>query len=391
MGNKSRTAWKTLAAFFAACILILSCSAIGGGTNTETPPTFSSEGSAESLPASFSPDTASNVPPVDIIQQMGAIPAYGGSASCLSDSYPQATVDQSFLDAYDGNSVEQMEGIVLGVCGLSEGDPVTTNIYFPDGKVESQTGIVKSDVSGMTANSFDFYYVVGLDQPTGSYRFEFQTPKGTAEAALDVVAPDRPRLYIDMEPDQSNLILYNFKPNENVRILIYMQGKLDAWQKFTTDDNGNLTIPNGFEGPGTEGYDGTVSSRKGEYVAIGEVSGQVGYQDKGWYFGYTTWAAGDVYCPSAHDPVVGLGPTQYAEVISDHAYGQVAGSQSTVSIPKGTRLRIFVQAAPYCENGSIWWLAMCSDFTPALSGCPANGQLLVPEAVGQDQYLQAAP
>jgi len=393
MENKSRSAWKTCAGFVIACILILSCNAITG-SNRETPTIPLQESPTDSQPVPFSPDNASKVAPEDIIQQMGSIPAYGGSASCNSpDTYSQPTVDQSFIDTYGGKPVEMMEGIVLGVCGLSEGDSVTTNIHFPNGKVESQKGVVKSNVIGEVANSYDLSYVVGLDQPAGPYRFEFQTSKGTAEATLDVIAPDGPQLYVDMEPTKSDLILYNFKPNEKVRILIYMKGMLDAWQEFTIDKNGNLTIPNDFEGPGSAGYDGTVASRKGEYVAVGEASGQVGYKEKGWYFGYTYWAAGDIYCSGAHTPVIGFGPYQYVEVISDHAFGKlyVSGSQSTIPIRNGTRFHIAPASQPYCKDGAIWWAADCSTATPVIPGCSANQGLVVPEAIDQDVFLQAAP
>ncbi len=149
-------------------------------------------------------------------------------------------------------------------CGWGPDEVVEVTIAYPDGHTESRQVLAEPD-----ANEPDYYQVLvhhftPLGSPPGPYTFTFAGESGQVSHVVEFVPRTEPRLYMK---DNKQLLLYNFAPNERVRLFAYRyeeQGKaaLLAWNTFTVNIAGQLEVQVG-------------GVRAAWWVALGDLSGEV--------------------------------------------------------------------------------------------------------------------
>ena len=314
----------------------------------------------------FSLVNANTTPPQDIIQE---IMYFGGAGGGYCD---RMVGESEYLEiSVCPNDVIELMGLLrLTVTGVESGDAVTLTITYPD----NNQLIVE-----LTADSggyITYDYIPEITDQTGEYIFYFQTPKGNIQQVIRVIQPAIPRLYL--VPEEKMLILYNFSPNEHIR-LFYYGSTFDsvgfkAWKSYQTDDQGSISIKyTDLEDP--------------LFVAVGDITGQVTFQEKGEDALEEVWAGGDVICPGAPPP---LGIRWEDNVmVTTNIIAKIENYEeiSYTNIPAGTKLQIdFNWTAPICENESIWW-PVCS---PAIEGfnCGNWPYVWIPEGYGDIYFIQ---
>ena len=216
-------------------------------------------------------------------------------------------------------------------------------------------------------------YIPGLRDPMGQYKFTFSGSGWAQTKEIQVVDANGPRLYLTLNSD---LIIYKFDPMERVRIFAYEKyngerrdAKLIGWKEYIVDTNGELTI---------------ATDITGNYVAVGEKSGEVFSQEEGESDNWTLWLGltSDVYCDNALKEV-GIKPNGSAKVMKDilpiykyDSAGKVieAGNET---FGKGTIVKIMSNAI--CYDGMFLWNVQCSD-----KDCGG----MIPEADSNGVYLR---
>lgn len=325
----------------------------------------------------FDLDTMNTRLPEDIIQEVGYFGGMGGCGrfcNCIIKDDDGPTV---FMER---DAIEVMGNLGAEVCGLTANEVVNLSVTRPDGvRLAFQT--ISDNVNTSQADDYSatFEYVPGLEDPLGDYLFQFQGNGWSIEKSVSLQDVKTPHLFID--PENHLLILYKFQPNENVRVLAYAVGesgnKLMGWKAFQTDENGKREIRNSLEA---------------KFVAIGEESGQVWGNTKGYFEGdwFGIHPGTSIYCPGAPIPA-GIRPGGYAvvtadalpyyEIVYDVNDSGVYGVQSLTrkgTLPKDTPLKI--DSNPVCHHGQFYWTVRCLG--------AACGYVTVPEAGLDGYYLQ---
>ncbi|MGW8251094.1 MAG: hypothetical protein ACWGO1_10665, partial [Anaerolineales bacterium] len=94
--------------------------------------------------------------------------------------------------ACPADSVEQMGYLALMLSGLAPMESLTLTLTYPDGSLISHTLEASRGTNGFVRYEF----IPDLADPTGEYRFTFQTSSGDYEKELAVTPPEHPRLYL---------------------------------------------------------------------------------------------------------------------------------------------------------------------------------------------------
>ena len=111
-------------------------------------------------------------------------------------------------------------------------------------------------------------YGTDLNDPTGSYTLRFEGKTGEIQCSVYVETESCLFEYWKKNKDdeywsKSKLTLYNFEPNERVRLFAYNRGgTFVAWQEFRVSSDGQLTIHI------------TGESKEYSYAVVGDISGE---------------------------------------------------------------------------------------------------------------------
>jgi hypothetical protein len=132
-----------------------------------------------------------------------------------------------------------------------------------------------------------FYSRQSNKDPQGIYKFTFEGDDGrTVAIDIDLGKPDGPRIYLQRD---GTLFLYNFNPEEEVRLFEYcdvpdpgtLQFEFSNWDSFKVDGAGQLTLKltrylNGVKISDnvTRAFEDKSRMRECYYIAVGEQSGE---------------------------------------------------------------------------------------------------------------------
>ncbi|MFL7870451.1 MAG: hypothetical protein AB8I58_16605 [Anaerolineales bacterium] len=302
----------------------------------------------------FSWDSGNTLPPKDVIQEVGFYGGGGGWIVC--HDYPGN--DSSCRE----EGIEPMQWIYIGHDEVAPNEKFDVTISLPDSSI--QKDVVTSSAEGKL--SYDYLPLPGF--PVGEYRFSFDSANMHFEEKIDVIKPLVPRMYMTgediRESGEKKIILFNFLPNERVRLFAYTSqaGELALWQEFMVDENGMSTIENQLE------------ERSYSFAAVGDASGVVYPPFEGelifpasTLFDSSTWGRGtEIYCQGAPDPVPGISPFTKVVVISEDVYLEpmdapyIKEVAEHVYLPKGTVVEIWGVDSPFCKDNAYWWTVNCS-------------------------------
>lgn len=223
-------------------------------------------------PVEFSIQESKHTTPSDVLRELSYSGGFGGGgADCSEDPLDSPIIN--YFKKEDG--FEWQENIDAISCGWDEGMNVQISLSLPD----AEPLIEKNEIAS-SYGDVGLYYDIPLNTQPGEYELKFIGRSETVETLIKIIQSEEPRLYqID-----NQLILFNFLPNENVRLLIYtgtndyvffrpalldssMFGyvELVAWEEYQVDEAGQLIL-NLLHLDQNEYY---------EYIVIGDQSGEV--------------------------------------------------------------------------------------------------------------------
>jgi hypothetical protein len=221
--------------------------------------------SAEPASVGFSLDAAQLTTPDDVLAEvMTTVGGGGGGCGAVTDP-------SIFAEAPNEPVVELMAVLDLLGCNWKPGDAVIVTATLPDGQTLDFQADVEPD------GTFNLPFQTALQDAPGEYAFAAKSSDGvTANATIEVSAPDGPR----MRSYGDRLFLYNFVPNERVRLIAYRFDEAKnayefaGWQSFNVDANGRLFIDldDSAQGPlFAFGVVGDVAGPVSEFAIIGAI------------------------------------------------------------------------------------------------------------------------
>lgn len=213
----------------------------------------------------FSISNSHHTTPEDVLREAGYQGDAGGAASC--EGHKDFPFEGPFI--MEAPSVlEWREWWHVLSCGWSPGEKVNFILEDSNGEIFFSK-IDEATVFGAVGPDFCIPETNGsvaapcfpdLNTPVGEYKITLAGDTAKLEQVLHISPPTVARLYYY----QGKLILYNFQPNEHIRLLSYENHKLESWTEFQVNHNGQLVIENHKNGA----FDRS-------FVVIGDVSGEV--------------------------------------------------------------------------------------------------------------------
>lgn len=210
------------------------------------------------------------LPPSDVLREVAYSGGFGGGGDGCEMLNEQPSVPTIFMDEKE-SIFEWEEEIGLMACGWKPNESVTFRVVSPTGEIIKEEPVPYYDLSGYPS----IYFWPEINTPPGEYRLMFAGQKETLEKRINVIVPNKPRMYVK----ENSIILYNFQPDEKISLYIYLipenPGPLEFianlydWGNFRANGNGQLVIQ----------VDNTniPKNRLGSvwYVAIGGTTGEI--------------------------------------------------------------------------------------------------------------------
>jgi len=228
-----------------------------GNNNNSTFAGGSQGASGVPVNTNLSVNDFNSVKPQDVQQEVSYEGGFGGGSVCEGQQYSSPTLAPSIMNTPS----ELLDPIYIDICGLQPtAETVNIRVELPNNSIRNYTE--QSDSIG----SIDFRYESQVDDPIGTYHFIFTGNNWSLEQDLAINDISSPRLFIN----GNQLILVKFRPNENVRLFVYKPEESNAnlqfvgWKALNVDARGELII--------------NVNYPNGEFVAIGESSGEVDFR-----------------------------------------------------------------------------------------------------------------
>jgi hypothetical protein len=208
----------------------------------------------------FAISSSSRTAPEDVLVEVSFVGDPGGSDSALKCSTFGGPFSQPTVVKHKTRSLEWWQFLSVITCGWQPGESVDIALYAPSGSVVS-----KKTIQARSDGRVYYSYIPELNATLGSYSITFEGESGSLKPSFSVISPRGPRVY----QSKDRLILYNFRPNEEVRLLAFRStgpwvGEFTAWEQYHVDSSGKLVIR--LQGE---------SERSLAYVIIGDRSGQV--------------------------------------------------------------------------------------------------------------------
>ncbi|MCB0916617.1 MAG: hypothetical protein KDC23_13095 [Actinobacteria bacterium] len=249
----------------------------------------------------FSLSSASNTIPEDILPEIRFFSGGAGGGSICEHNqqqYGAFVLDRILLGT---KALELGHQVKIGLCGGPKKDTDVV-IELPTGEVRHATAQYWGETNAASEALLVFY--TSIDDPPGTYIFDFPELPTPSQLRLSIEAPTGPRLLLDHHEQQ--IRLYNFSPNELVRLVAYMPSQdsneidmlmVAGWQQYQLDSRGQLIIDVS-----------SVDQMSLTYAAIGNISGVAeGYgifDPEGLLFGLLIET--DVLASSANDELGSL-------------------------------------------------------------------------------------
>ena len=214
----------------------------------------------------FDISEANNVLPEDVIYEVAGFGGLGGGKICFST---HSSYSKPVLEDLPGSVWEPMETVGFSVCGWNKEEKVQLEMKYPDGKVDRETLYSQLNVDeGGTGEETYFVFVehdFSFSDETGEYTFVLSWSGGSLSVTVTLKKPDGPRSYYTEEGD---VLLYNFSPNEYVRLFKYQTLSITTvrfigWKGYRVSETGDLLIRTG------------ENNLVQDYTIIGDVSGEL--------------------------------------------------------------------------------------------------------------------
>jgi hypothetical protein len=224
----------------------------------------------------FSLSVANTNAPEDILEE---VEYYGGGGGLyVPCQIAQNKTETLYIDKIDIFYVGLPFKVVA--CGWQENEIVTVTWIRPDEIWQEKIEIAKYEVEADTSNFLPFVQLFDyapVNVPSGEYTFQFSGTSGTLEGSFFVPEADSAQFLWITPENGVEFILYNFQPEEEVRLFVYERKKqkdwtiawaqLIGWQAYRLDSSGRLIIS-------ILDFD-----EDNFYAVVGEQSGQVFMQD----------------------------------------------------------------------------------------------------------------
>lgn len=229
----------------------------------------------------FSISTSNHTTPEDILREVRFTGEPGGGGfgpekPCKSTSLTIVNFlssDESFYHyKEDIKILEWQEQTYLLTCGWQPNESVRLTIQSSDNKL-----ILEDSLQSSSGGWLSYAYSPDFNTAPGLYTLSFDGDKEKIQQSINITRPTGPRVY----RHEDKLILYNFQPKEQVRILVYYDTltlpgndlgfleygirSLIAWQEFQVDIDGQLIIQLGDD----------TTSNDINVVVAGDLSGEV--------------------------------------------------------------------------------------------------------------------
>lgn len=341
-------------------------------------PTTTDEVVLDSPNLILSPSTINTSLPEDILNEVtyfggGGGGSLSGDCSVIFDVYEPTISDPPDED------ISFMHLINVTLCGWQVNEEVSVQVLSPEGLIVKKYIDYANETGGL-----NFDYVTDLESQVGVYTFIWQGISGRVISTVEVKKPQRPKIYwfwdVNKE-DTGRLILYGFKPYENIRVLAYAKitfetygsfyddidenAFLAGWQEFIADEYGQLEIQSDLKETLPIAF----------YSAIGDESGQAGLaaiSPQGWTYRQGIMGVDSLLvspeeaefdkpveqlaCPGAFPTRLSVGAG--AKVVTAHlSVRQSPGANSPTvygtSLSEGRTVTII--DGPVCLDGVLWW------------------------------------
>jgi len=301
----------------------------------------------------FGLSTANSLAPDDILKEISYYPTGGPGYICPDDSYPYPEITHKHL------ANELVTSSMLIACGWQRYEEVFAYIYYPDMvrydkiklTIETERRLDKDGKYYLNNYYAMFVFKPSIDDPVGKYIVLIKGKSGSVKTYAEYKKPVGAHI---SWADDDHILLYGFVPQENVRLFYFTRvpGEnkviLAGWNAYKVDSKGQLLI-------------GLSARNEGEFVAMGERSGEVHMQQESFLMG-------------ARDPIaqIGLklnkicqGPPSRMYVgitgrvaYTDGAYMRIRKNpgfnQAIInSVPEGTPITVI--GGPSCADTVTWW------------------------------------
>jgi hypothetical protein len=277
-------------------------------------------------------------------------------SSCESKAYSMPELQLNSKN----NNYELAEETVLNFCGWQNKEEIILTILYPNGNIDIETLKAPDIDDNLQIRGIGFGFWPHLKSPVGTYTFVLTGSNQKMETSINIKEPSGARVY---EKRDLGLFLYNFLPNEKVRLFAYKSpdfntGELIGWQTYQTDHLGQLFIET------IDPYD---------YGVIGETSGEVHATFITFYPGFSISTIKNP-CPGA--PPIRLTLDKKARVtITTGSSLRVRQSPGILGkeinkLKEGTV--IDVMEGPVCADRMNWWKLKSKD---GITGWSAEGDL----------------
>lgn len=193
----------------------------------------------------FSLSSSNSTPPEDVLFEVAYSGGFGGGGPLERCTQSYTNPKAIFLlpngneDLNHSGIVEWMENFSIYVCGLYGGEKVEITMQSESGEIIYE---------GVNDNGVGYFnYQVPLNTPYGLYSVIFEGAQGDKVVQnITIAKPTTPRMYAY----EDGLLLYNFKPNERIRLLAYggddcsgsKSYSLLGWQEYQINDQGYLNV-----------------------------------------------------------------------------------------------------------------------------------------------------
>jgi len=287
--------------------------------------------------------------PEDILEEVEYYGGLGGGEWTCPPEYKTPTFPPDQNNEY----YELLWPIEIDVCGLpTSNERVNVTVNLPNGAIKEYTESADNQAD------LYFHYPSEFSDPIGDYRFIFEGGDWSLEKHVTIHDISKTSLFWD----GNQLIFAKFWPSENVRLFAYRNNGNNAtligWQDIRVDSHGELIININFSG--------------GEFVAIGEKSGEIPYTSTNSRGGWP-WQPISRSAPTNNsitqkpDIPFCLGPLPTRLYIGANAEVTKSGMAPQLSLraqPSIYAEKVHIIAAgrdmvildgPVCADGSYWW------------------------------------
>jgi hypothetical protein len=301
----------------------------------------------------FSFSTANRVAPDDILKEISYYPTGGPGYICSKDKYLAPEITYKYM------ANELVSSSMLIACGWQRYEDVFAYVFYPDivhynkikPTIETERRLDKDGKYYLNNYYVTFTFKPSIDDPVGKYIVILKGESGSVKTYAEYKKPVGAHI---AWADNNHILLYGFAPQENVRLFYFtrVHGEnkviLAGWDAYKVDLKGQLLI-------------GISARNGGEFVAIGERSGEVHMKE-------------EFFLTGARDPIAQInlklnkfcqGPPSRMNVgvtgrvaYTDGAYMRIRknpGFNQAIlsSVPEGTPITTI--GGPFCVDKVTWW------------------------------------